>query len=401
MYEILHRSAYRGEIVWNQTRKRDRWGQARPSRRADADLVCVPAPHLGIVSDAQWEAAHARLRGISMRLATAQGDRPIIRRDRDSKYLLTGFARCASCGDSLAVVSRSHGRRRAYFYGCLAHRKRGETVCPNGFVMRMERVDDAVLRAIGGDVLRPAVINGIINAVFAALTPEAVIANTATLRADLRRVDGQIAALTAAIEDGAAMAPLVAQLQRRQTEREGLLTAIAAAEAVTQMTADREDVRRKVLAQVASWRALLTTQVEDGRRLLRETLDGPLTFTAEERGYRFTGTVTTGALIAGLAGCTELASPAGRNSSWAIVRGGRRPTCSRLAYWSRRGGGGGVIRITERGRQVLTSTEKIDSRYLRRFPEFLDFQRAISGEDEAAQSQPASAAPETTPEEPH
>ena len=34
-------------------------------------------------------------------------------------------------------------------------------------------------------------------------------------------------------------------------------------------------------------------------------------FTPEARGYRFMGTVTTGALIAGLAGWTELGSPGG------------------------------------------------------------------------------------------
>jgi restriction system protein len=64
----------------------------------------------------------------------------------------------------------------------------------------------------------------------------------------------------------------------------------------------------------------------------------------------------------------------------------------------------GVIRITDRGRQALATDERIDSRYLRRFPEFVDFQRS-SGADEdpiPGQPQPTPTVPvpaETTPEE--
>src|SRR5262245_2078839 len=34
--DVLHRPIYRGEVVWNQTRKRDRWGQHRQAPRPDA-----------------------------------------------------------------------------------------------------------------------------------------------------------------------------------------------------------------------------------------------------------------------------------------------------------------------------------------------------------------------------
>jgi len=59
------------------------------------------------------------------------------------------------------------------------------------------------------------------------------------------------------------------------------------------------------------------------------------------------------------------------------------------------------IRLAARGRQALTDTARIDSRYLRRFPEFLEF----AGGDgdvkapDVAQSRDASVITETTPEE--
>jgi transketolase N-terminal domain/subunit len=92
------------------------------------------------------------------------------------------------------------------------------------------------------------------------------------------------------------VASLVSQLQARQTEREALLTAIGAAEAVTARVLDRGAIERQVLAQVERRRSLLTEQVADGRQLLREVLEGPLGFTPEGRSYRFQGDVATGRL---------------------------------------------------------------------------------------------------------
>jgi hypothetical protein len=46
-----------------------------------------------------------------------------------------------------------HGKERAFFYGCSANHKRGQAVCGNALVVRKERIDDAVLQALGGDLL--------------------------------------------------------------------------------------------------------------------------------------------------------------------------------------------------------------------------------------------------------
>ena len=128
VYEVLHRPLYRGEVQWNKTRKRDAWGRIGRLPRPSSDWVSLQVEELRIVSDELWEAAHVRLRGIRTQLAVSQGDRPIDRRDVESKYLLSGFARCATCGGSLSVVSRKYGGRRKFFYGCLAFWKRGTTV---------------------------------------------------------------------------------------------------------------------------------------------------------------------------------------------------------------------------------------------------------------------------------
>ena len=116
---------------------------------------------------------------------------------------------------------------------------------------------------------------------------------------ELRALDTKIANLTTAIEDGAAVAPLVAKLQARQQEREALLTEIGAAEAVGQLTIDRQTVERKVMEKITGWRTRLAT---DGRQVLREVLRGPLRFDPSGTQYQFDGATRTGELITGLIG---------------------------------------------------------------------------------------------------
>ena len=76
---------------------------------------------------------------------------------------------------------------------------------------------------------------------------------------------------------------------------------------------NRYEVERQVMNQLKRWRDLLAAKdTASGRQLLREVLDGPLLFHAEGDGYKFTGKLRTGELIAGLAGLPPLvASPTG------------------------------------------------------------------------------------------
>jgi hypothetical protein len=59
--EVLYRELYRGVVIWNKTRKRDRWGQTKRQNRPATDWLRVAAPDWRIVPDALWSAAHARL----------------------------------------------------------------------------------------------------------------------------------------------------------------------------------------------------------------------------------------------------------------------------------------------------------------------------------------------------
>ena len=61
MREVLHRELYRGRRIWNKTKKRDRWGQARPQDRPASEWLTSEAEDLRVVPEALWNAAHDRL----------------------------------------------------------------------------------------------------------------------------------------------------------------------------------------------------------------------------------------------------------------------------------------------------------------------------------------------------
>jgi hypothetical protein len=97
---IRYTSRGNAAVIWNQTWTRDTWGQRRYLARPDSEWMRRDDPALRIVPEAPWQSEHQRLTGTQKHLTKATGGRQGTR-DVDSKYLLSGFARCASCGDSL------------------------------------------------------------------------------------------------------------------------------------------------------------------------------------------------------------------------------------------------------------------------------------------------------------
>jgi site-specific DNA recombinase len=101
---VLMSPLYRGEVVWNRTRKRDTWGRKRRSDRASSEWMRFVVSELRIVSDELWSAAQAERERLERQ--HTRGERAY----RPSRYLLSGFARCALCGGGFPSHLRTHGK---------------------------------------------------------------------------------------------------------------------------------------------------------------------------------------------------------------------------------------------------------------------------------------------------
>ena len=88
------------------------------------------------------------------------------------------------------------------------------------------------------------------------MTDDDIVENVDALRAESTSLDWKIANLTEAIENGAAVVPLVAKLTTRQAERDMLLAEIGGADAIGQLKHDRQSIERTVLAHVEGWNRL-------------------------------------------------------------------------------------------------------------------------------------------------
>jgi hypothetical protein len=116
--EILLWTLYRGEVVWNRQRKRDRWGVKKYLDRPEAEWLRIEAEALRLVPEELWRGAHRRLD--AARAIYAGGWRATDRPDQE-KYLLSGIATCKTCGGSLVAFTRDYKRgwgQRGRFYGC-------------------------------------------------------------------------------------------------------------------------------------------------------------------------------------------------------------------------------------------------------------------------------------------
>jgi hypothetical protein len=311
--EVLLRPLYRGEIVWNQTRKRDRWGLDHRADRPAGDVVRVPAPELQIVSADLWTAAHVRFTE-RQRKHTTSGRRHL---DLDSAYLLSGFARCAACGGGLAAHSRKHGGQRVFFYGCTAFWKRGATVCANNLVARMDVLDAEVLATLQDDVCRPAVVEEAIRLALEELAPARQDRNRERLEAELVTVRQECDRLAEAIGRGGPLDALVERLTARQARRVTLEGELSHRRPHVSLAA----LEGRLRAKLADWRGLLQRNVQDARAVLRTLLIGPLRFTpvtdVRRRGYTFEGTIALDRLLAGVLELpTVMASPTGTGRLW-------------------------------------------------------------------------------------
>ena len=320
--EVLFRDRYRGLIVWNRTRKRDRWGQSRRTNRAETEWVRVAAPALEIVDQRLWDAAHRRLGAARQLYLKGTKGRPFGRPPvgSPSKYLLTNLAQCGVCGSSMKVRTRSHRQFRAKFYGCSGYHDRGRTVCPNGADIPMEDADLMVLEAVLDDVLTPDLVDEAVTEALRILQPEdGGDRQLAQLEKEVTRVAGERARLANAIATGGDLEGLLVAMTDRESRLGQLDRQRQTVEAQVARSAvgDVDKVRRELQALAADWRRLLGQQPVHARTILAKLVVGRVTFTprSQPKQWELRGRGTIAGLLEAVFPL-GLASPTGTNQPW-------------------------------------------------------------------------------------
>jgi site-specific DNA recombinase len=311
--EMLHNELYRGRGLWNRTKKAHRRGTKTQETRPPADLVDVDLPECRIISDDLWEAAHAALgRRASVfvpQIRALTKTEPLPQLTPPSPYLLSGLARCTSCGGPIIAMSRHHGRRRGHFYGCAHNSKRGPAICSNNLHLPQAILDEAVLDAMI-HALDAELVEAAVAQAFARLTETA--AKTADRRpmleseiAEARRREQRLADAIAhgTAGDDAAPEALLTALRAEESRRKDLEQRLATLpQPAAAVSVDRDHVARELRTRADDMKGVLRRQGAQAREalqaLLMDRVDCTPVLVAGTRGYAFTGDGTFGGLLA-------------------------------------------------------------------------------------------------------
>jgi DNA invertase Pin-like site-specific DNA recombinase len=349
---VLHRSIYRGRLEYNRTKKRDRSGDQKISKRHPDELIVVEAPHLRIISEDlefQVGAMLGKRRGAFLRAQKGQ----LIGQAAHGRYLLSGLLRCP-CGAKFEAQKNPHGNRQGSVYCCAAARRKGKSVCANRLALPIGETEERILNVIDGEVLTSAFIELVLDTVFVpddtdrpALESEAAQMQTEISRLiALARSVGDIPEVAAELK--------TANLRLREVQRR----------LAPQEHHNREELRAALEQRVADWRRVLRTNPAQGRQVLRHlvgeillwggdagdlaTYDGAKpgdhrgteNITAADCGWMASAQIE--GLLVGLPGFGSLvqrvASPAGSSTAGPVVQRMASPICAswnQLSQWLR------------------------------------------------------------------
>jgi len=257
-------------------------------------------------------------------------------RGTESKYLLVSLARCQVCGAGLSVRSRSHGRRRVFYYVCTACHLKGASVCPNSQEVALKVLDARVLAGIGDQILSPRVLGRVLRRTLERWDePEPAALDVAHVRAEVQALDRELTNLTAALAGGSHAPSVLAAIEEREGRRAALLAQLDGQRVQAQVRVSADEVERVASEKLAEWRDMLTKQTPIARQVIRKLFSERLLATPcdaegqpvadpREADYvRITGTATLAKFFLGILVPKGMASPTGTDRRWK-VRGDTR-----------------------------------------------------------------------------
>lgn len=318
--QIILRRLYKGEQVWNRTKKRLPSGAKKARRRPESEWLVIPVPHLRIVTPALWQQAQDRWQHVrQLYLHTTNGrllGRPT--NGHESRYLLTGFSACKTCGGSLCIQTERRNARRSTYYACTTHLRRGAAVCAEGMYAPMEALDSAVLAAIEADVLHPTVLTRAIEKALQQLRPKAEDDPTvrrAAIQKGLLTVEGALDRLTRAVMEGGPLPTLLNEIKKQEAHRTNLSAELAILDGLGVTQFDPVRVEEELRGYLKDWSGLAQRHPAQARQILRKLLPNRIRVWREihhgEKRYFFEGEAAVGNLFKGIANIERSGVPNG------------------------------------------------------------------------------------------
>ena len=304
---MLYNERYIGRIPFGEFRNAWRKGTQTRIRQPQSEIIKAERADLRIVPDDLWRRVQDRLASVAKTYLRDTGGQLWGRpgRGHDSKYLLTGNARCEQCGANMTVIGGKIGipgkRKACFYYGCSYFHNRGETVCGNRTRVRMELADEAVLTAVESRVLTPAAMEYVVDRA-ADIVRKRQSSNSDLpdrladqLRQDRRKLDNFLSL----IADGKAPASVMAKIEQLEGQIAASDKRLEELRVALPASADLDLLKASLRSRLAQFHDLIRADVPKARQALRKLLKQPLAFAPlAEGGYSIKGEMRVGALLA-------------------------------------------------------------------------------------------------------
>jgi site-specific DNA recombinase len=309
---VLRREDYKGQYVWNRTRKRDTDGAVNQRPRPEREWQRTPMPEWRIVSDELWDAVAARCKEIEQRAVRFSNGRLAGRPPRAAiTNLLAGIATCGVCGGGLVVETyrQKHGLRAPHY---VCARRRANGACTNSLRLAVAEMNEAVLQRIEAHALTPQAVEQVI-----LFSEREDVADQQTMLARERKdIEKKIERLVVAVETAGDVTSLAAKLREHEARRRAIDAKVASLRPVPRLP------RTVIEARLEEWRRLIRGSVTQGRTVLDRVLAGRIVFTprvhpltGEIDGYDFVAPTRFDRLFSGIATERPAFLPASREGA--------------------------------------------------------------------------------------
>ena len=311
------------ESRWGRTKKRTPSGVKKAQQRSEHEWIIIPVPQLQIVSPNLWKEAQDRWKNVRQLYLRATDGRLHGRptNGHESPYILTGFTECKKCKGSLFILSRSHGKQRAFHYACTTHYQRGPEACSEPMLLPMDLLDHAILETLEQDVLQPSILVKAVEKALQELQPHDDDPDThrEALQKELAHVEAELTRLATAIAIGGSIPTLLSAVHDREERLTRLHMELAALDGAPFAHFDSDRVEEELRAYLADWPSLADRHHAQTRQILRKLLPSRIRVwrevVGEEKCYHFQGEAAVGRFFSGLGRVKKFGVPNGTNQT--------------------------------------------------------------------------------------
>ena len=253
---MLKQEIYKGEVIWNRTRfvKVPGTNKRRAKPRDESEWLRIQRPELAIVSVELWRRVQDRLNSFGSKSSEGR-HRGLFSRAITSTYLFSGLLKCGDCGGNL-IVGTGGGTHVHKKYVCANYFNRG--TCENDLYIRVDALEERLLRRLQSELLRPEVIDYAIGEFGRQLRTAlaGLSGDVADLRRKKERLESEIQRFADAIGRGGPLDSLVQEIAKREKELKAITNRLLST-GENSLDSRLHEIRQFVTSGISDLRSLL------------------------------------------------------------------------------------------------------------------------------------------------